>query len=67
MTLATIICPECGHSAEETVPTDSCLYFYKCRGCGVVLRPKAGDCCVFCSYANAKCPSKQRDEENSHG
>jgi hypothetical protein len=25
-------------------------FFYACKGCGIRLRPLAGDCCVFCSY-----------------
>jgi hypothetical protein len=28
-------------------------------GCHTLLRPKAGDCCVFCSYGSAKCPPMQ--------
>ena len=27
--------------------------------CGTLLRPKAGDCCVFCSYGSVKCPPVQ--------
>ncbi len=27
-----------------------------------MLKPKAGDCCVFCSYADAHCMSKQKEE-----
>jgi hypothetical protein len=53
---ATITCPLCGHQALETMPTNACQYFYDCRGCGAVLRPKAGDCCVVGSYADARCP-----------
>ena len=45
-----ITCPECGHAAEATMPTDACQWFYECGSCKAVLRPKAGDCCVFCSY-----------------
>lgn len=30
--------------------TDACQYFYDCRSCGVILKPNAGECCVFCSY-----------------
>lgn len=37
--------------AGETMPTDTCQYFYDCKDCGAVLKPKARDCCVFCSYA----------------
>ena len=54
---ATITCPECRHAAVEEIPTAWCEYFYKCKGCGVVLKPKEGDCCVFCSYADRPCPS----------
>lgn len=39
--------------------TETCRYFYPCRGCGVLLRPLPGDCCVFCSYATVPCPPQQ--------
>ena len=48
---STLTCPECGYSKAETMPTDACQWFYDCEGCGAVLKPKAGDCCVYCSYA----------------
>ena len=54
-----ITCPECGFSKEETMPTDSCLVFYECSKCGKILKPKKGDCCVFCSYGSVKCPPIQ--------
>ncbi|MEQ8248189.1 MAG: GDCCVxC domain-containing (seleno)protein [Alphaproteobacteria bacterium] len=54
-----LTCPDCGHSALETMPTDSCQFFYDCPGCGKVLRPLPGDCCVYCSYGSVPCPSKQ--------
>ena len=54
-----IKCPRCGHAAVETMPTDACVYFYDCKGCATVLRPKKGDCCVFCSYGSVKCPPIQ--------
>jgi len=56
---ARITCPVCGHAEAETMPADSCQWFYDCRGCGAVLRPKPGDCCVFCSYGDTKCPPLQ--------
>jgi len=58
-TRATITCPDCGFARLETMPTDACQYFYWCQGCGTMLRPKAGDCCVFCSYSDTVCPPKQ--------
>jgi hypothetical protein len=54
-----VTCPQCGHGHVETMPTDACLFFYDCKGCGAVVRPKQGDCCVFCSYGSVKCPPVQ--------
>ena len=51
---STLTCPHCGHKATETMPTDACQYFYDCQGCGTVLKPKAGDCCVYCSYGDVQ-------------
>ncbi len=56
---STITCPECGYQKQETMPTDSCQILYRCVNCEATLRPKAGDCCVFCSYGTAQCPPKQ--------
>jgi hypothetical protein len=56
---STLTCPECGHSKAETMPTDSCQWFYDCEGCHAVLKPKAGDCCVYCSYGTVSCPPVQ--------
>jgi hypothetical protein len=54
-----ITCPSCGAQREETMPTDACQFFYECNGCHTLLRPKAGDCCVFCSYGTVACPPIQ--------
>ena len=56
---SSLTCPACGNVAEEEMPTDACLYFYNCRECGKLLKPKAGDCCVFCSFGTVKCPPVQ--------
>jgi hypothetical protein len=52
-------CPHCGHRANETMPVDACQFFYDCEGCGERLKPKPGDCCVFCYYGSVKCPPMQ--------
>lgn len=54
-----ITCPECGFSKEETMPTDACQWYYECSHCGALLKPKKGDCCVFCSYGSLPCPPIQ--------
>ncbi len=49
------------------MPVDFCLYFYECQRCHAQLRPKPGDCCVFCSYGSSACPSKQEGARNEGG
>ena len=56
-----LTCPQCALATSETMPTDACLFFWNCPGCGARLKPKAGDCCVFCSYGSVKCPPKQTE------
>jgi hypothetical protein len=54
-----ITCPVCGTAKAEAMPLDSCQYFYECTGCGTLLKPKRGHCCVFCSYGSVPCPPHQ--------
>lgn len=54
-----ISCPECGHQKEEGMPTKACQFFYQCENCKTIIRPKKGECCVFCSYGTMPCPPKQ--------
>jgi hypothetical protein len=58
---STLTCPGCGAQSTERMPTDACLYFWNCPSCGLRMKPREGDCCVFCSYGTAPCPPKQRD------
>lgn len=55
-----LTCPQCGHVSAETMPTDACIFFHQCTACSAVLRPKDGDCCVFCSYGSVACPPVQQ-------
>ncbi|MEO6813945.1 MAG: GDCCVxC domain-containing (seleno)protein [Ginsengibacter sp.] len=54
-----ITCPDCGFQKEEKMADDACQYFYECTNCKKMLKPKPGDCCVFCSYGTVKCPPMQ--------
>lgn len=56
---STITCPLCGTAKVQTMPTNACQFFFECTACGAVLRPKPGDCCVFCSFGSVPCPSIQ--------
>ncbi|PJZ70235.1 hypothetical protein CH373_12550 [Leptospira perolatii] len=59
ITASILTCPKCNFQKEEIMPLDACQYFYKCEHCGSLLKPKPGDCCVFCSYGSVPCPPKQ--------
>lgn len=62
-----ITCPHCGHRNVEEMPTDACRFFYDCEACHMLLRPKAGDCCVFCSYGSVPCPPIQLERQGKGG
>ncbi|MFX1252630.1 MAG: GDCCVxC domain-containing (seleno)protein [Promethearchaeota archaeon] len=55
-----VTCPNCGFEKEETMPLDLCVIYYECTNCKKILKPKPGDCCVFCSYGNIPCPPEQK-------
>lgn len=60
-----ITCPFCGYQKEETMPVDACQFFYECTNCHQLIRPKKGDCCVFCSYGSVPCPPIQKMGQNN--
>ena len=60
---STITCPKCGYQATEIMPTDACVAFYDCNGCGETLKPLPGSCCVYCSYGSVPCPPIQEGVE----
>lgn len=57
---STITCPKCNHQETLEMPTNFCQYFWRCTNCKIDLKAKKGDCCVFCSYGDKKCPSMQK-------
>ncbi len=59
VTESLLTCPSCGHRQVMCMPQDACLYFHECAGCNAMLKPKPGDCCVFCSYGSVPCPPVQ--------
>ncbi|MGD8380354.1 MAG: GDCCVxC domain-containing (seleno)protein [Gammaproteobacteria bacterium] len=60
VTESILTCPVCGYRQAEQMPEDSCTYYWSCPGCGTLLRPRKGDCCVFCSYGTVPCPPVQK-------
>ena len=59
-----LTCPHCGTRHLETMPEYSCAISYQCAGCGAVLRPLPGDCCIYCSYGSLPCPAIQIERRN---
>ncbi|WP_448568796.1 GDCCVxC domain-containing (seleno)protein [Thalassotalea ganghwensis] len=58
-----ITCPQCGAKQKEMMPTNACQYYYQCTSCQQLLKPLAGDCCVFCSDGSVKCPPIQQGND----
>lgn len=59
-----LICPDCHHQRWIEMPKDRCVLSFDCEGCANILRPKAGDCCVFCSFGTIACPPIQQQRES---
>jgi hypothetical protein len=59
LVISTLTCPVCWVQSTRVMPTDACVIVAKCRSCGHSMRPKPGDCCVFCSYGDIPCPPIQ--------
>lgn len=59
-----LTCPFCRYTQREEMPVEACQFFYECNNCKQILQPKAGDCCVFCSYGDVKCPPVQLTGKN---
>ena len=61
-----LTCPICRHQRQEIMPTDACQYFFECTQSQTLLKPKTGDCCVFCSYGTVACPPIQAQRSCCH-
>jgi len=61
MDQSVISCPGCGTPKTERMPTDACRIVHECAWCGMMIRPKPRDCCVFCSYGSVPCPPIQAE------
>jgi len=65
--VSTITCPACRHESVEQMPTEACRFYYECPKCAILLKPKPGDCCVFCSYGSLPCPPIQEKAAGGAG
>lgn len=62
---STLACPDCGGQDVRTMPADACVIVTACRFCHTTMRPKPGDCCVFCSYGDVPCPPIQQERDDA--
>jgi Cation efflux family len=42
-------------------------HVYTCKSCGATLRPREGECCVFCLHSDVRCPPRQRGRQPGYG
>ena len=59
---STLTCPIYTHKKEEEMPTDASQFFYECENCNTILKPNAGDCCVYYSFGTVPCPPIQENK-----
>jgi hypothetical protein len=53
-------CPHCGYFQSEPLDEGTIVLHWRCPGCGALVEPNAGDCCVYCSHGSEKCLQAQR-------
>ncbi|OWS69441.1 GDCCVxC domain-containing (seleno)protein [Polynucleobacter campilacus] len=58
---STITCPHCQAAETLEVLRGSSMHLYRCRSCSNILKPKSGDCCIFCSFGDFDCASAEQN------
>ncbi|OWF65799.1 hypothetical protein B6A14_08535 [Polynucleobacter hirudinilacicola] len=58
---STITCPYCQATETLEIPRGSSQHLYRCRACACILKPKSGDCCIFCSFGDLDCSSAEQN------
>ncbi|MFZ3039139.1 MAG: GDCCVxC domain-containing (seleno)protein [Polynucleobacter sp.] len=58
---STITCPICLHAEVLALPKGSSQHLYQCQACKTILKPKSGDCCIFCSFGSIDCASAEKN------
>ncbi|WP_370629127.1 GDCCVxC domain-containing (seleno)protein [Polynucleobacter sp. 15G-AUS-farblos] len=56
-----ITCPHCNATEVLSIPKGSSQHLYRCMMCSAILKPKSGDCCIFCSFGDLDCSSAERN------
>ncbi len=56
-----VTCPHCQAFELVEIPTGFSQHLYRCPSCLVILKPKSGDCCIFCSFGSHDCASSEKN------
>ncbi|WP_370624068.1 GDCCVxC domain-containing (seleno)protein [Polynucleobacter sp. AP-Feld-500C-C5] len=56
-----LTCPHCQASEVISIEVGSSYHLYRCHSCSTILKPKSGDCCILCSFANRDCSSSEQN------
>lgn len=58
---STITCPHCQGAEILELPRGASQHLFQCRVCNAILKPKSGDCCIFCSFGDLDCSSAEQN------
>nr|WP_305798625.1 GDCCVxC domain-containing (seleno)protein [Polynucleobacter sp. MWH-Braz-FAM2G] len=56
-----ITCPHCLATESHPMPLGSSMHLYRCGSCNNILKPKSGDCCIYCSFGDMDCSSPEQN------
>ncbi len=48
-----LVCPQCSTHIATSIEHSACIVSHTCNGCGIVIRPRTGEGCIFSPYGNA--------------
>mgnify|MGYP001810438122 CR=1 FL=1 len=48
-----LVCPQCSTRIATSIEPSACILSHTCPGCGIVIRPRPGEGCIFSSYGKA--------------
>ncbi|WP_293596999.1 MULTISPECIES: GDCCVxC domain-containing (seleno)protein [unclassified Polynucleobacter] len=57
----TITCPNCRGQESLEISQGYSQHLYRCPSCSTILKPKSGDCCIFCSFGSLDCSSAEQN------
>ncbi|WP_285896681.1 GDCCVxC domain-containing (seleno)protein [Polynucleobacter corsicus] len=59
--LTTITCPDCCGQETLEISQGYSQHLYRCPSCSTILKPRSGDCCIFCSFGSQDCSNAEQN------